>query len=84
MNVVSRILALPHSSAAAERLFSQMKLIKVPTRNKLAVRTVCSILHTKELLKNTTCYNFQPSNNMLNFNNTIDEIKILDNEVRLN
>lgn len=52
------IFCLPHSSAAAERGFSAINLNKTKIRNKLENETLCGILHTKALLKNTNCYNF--------------------------
>lgn len=51
------LLALPHSSAAAERIFSQLTLIKVKTRNRLLVRTC--ILTISPLLSQRTI-NFLP------------------------
>jgi hypothetical protein len=39
------ILCLPHSSAAAERVFSQLSLMKSPIRNRLAITTCSNILH---------------------------------------
>jgi hypothetical protein len=39
------ILCLPHSSAAAERVFSQLSLMKSPIRNRLAITTGSNILH---------------------------------------
>jgi hypothetical protein len=43
------ILCLPHSSAVAERVFSQLSLTKSPIRNRLTI-TTCSknILHLKQ------------------------------------
>lgn len=85
--VVNRVLALPHSSAAAERIFSQLNLIKINTRNKLAVKTVSSLLHTKELLKqncSNLCYNFEPNNNLLNYNHSkIENTEVLNEDVIL-
>lgn len=48
--LVKGIISLPHSSAAAERVFSQLFLLKTKTRNRLDVDTCSSILHTKELV----------------------------------
>lgn len=63
--LVKGILSLPHSSAAAERVFSQLFLLKSKTRNRLDVDTCCSILHVKELLNNDTCFTWTPSADLL-------------------
>jgi hypothetical protein len=48
MTVVKLILSLPHSSAAAERVFSQLSMIKNRLRNRLAITTCSYILALKE------------------------------------
>nr|XP_023013328.1 uncharacterized protein LOC111503289 [Leptinotarsa decemlineata] len=63
--LVKGIISLPHSSAAAERVFSQLFLLKTKTRNRLDVDTCCSILHCKELMNNETCYTWTPSTDLL-------------------
>lgn len=45
--LVSQVISLPHSSAAAKRVFSQLFLIKTKPRNKLDVKTCQSLLCTK-------------------------------------
>lgn len=49
--LVKAVLALPHSSAAAERVFSAQNLNKTKLRNRLKNRTLVSILRTKDWLK---------------------------------
>lgn len=51
-NFISNLLSLPHSSAAAERKFSTLSLIKTKLRNKLEVITVNNIILCKELITN--------------------------------
>ena len=51
MVLVKYILILPHSSAAAERVFSQLNLIKNKLRNRLNILTIASALTIKEALK---------------------------------
>jgi hypothetical protein len=51
MTLVKYILILPHSSAAAERLFSQLNLIKNKLRNRLNILTIASVLAIEEALK---------------------------------
>ncbi|XP_043270179.1 uncharacterized protein [Venturia canescens] len=63
--LVKGLLCLPHSSAAAERVFSQLNLLKNKMRNKLHVDTCESILHAKELLDDKTCHNWQSSQALL-------------------
>jgi len=48
-DLVERISVLPHSSATVERIFSAINLNKTKVRNRLSVRTVSGLLHTKEL-----------------------------------
>lgn len=62
---VFQILCLPHSSAAVERIFSQINLIKTQLRNKLKVKTIEGILYTKSLLRDKNCYDFFITNNMI-------------------
>lgn len=49
--VVSTVLALPHSSAAAERAFSQLALTKTALRNKLSIATCSAILSCKDEMR---------------------------------
>lgn len=63
--LVKGILSLPHSSAAAERVFSQLFLIKNKIRNRLDIGTCESILHTKALLNDDTCYTWVPPSDLL-------------------
>lgn len=60
------ISCLPHSSAAAERLFSQLSLIKTKYRNKLEIDTCDALLLTKQLVnKNTNCFNWTPPDDLV-------------------
>ncbi|KAJ8912030.1 hypothetical protein NQ315_000523 [Exocentrus adspersus] len=45
--LVKGLFSLPHSSASAERVFSQLNLLKTKCRNRLDVSTCESILHAK-------------------------------------
>lgn len=63
--LVKGILCLPHSSAAAERVFSQLNLIKSKIRNRLHVGTCESILHAKEALSNNLCYTWEPQSSLI-------------------
>ncbi|KAG5892418.1 hypothetical protein JTB14_003354 [Gonioctena quinquepunctata] len=51
-------LCLPHSSAAVERVFSQISLNKAKIRNKLQPDTLSAILQSKRYLTNDNCYDF--------------------------
>lgn len=62
---IQGLLSLPHSSAAAERQFSQVSLLKTKIRNRLEVLTLDDILHTKELLGSVNCYDWEPSPTLL-------------------
>ncbi|CAH1099871.1 unnamed protein product [Psylliodes chrysocephalus] len=63
--LVEGLLSLPHSSAAAERMFSQVTLLKTKCRNRLEIETLDSILHVKELLSEQPCYSWEPSVSLL-------------------
>lgn len=63
------ILSLPQSSAATERIFSQLNLIKSKLRSKLHVQTCNSLLLTKEM-SNESCYKWEPSKSLLQRLNT--------------
>lgn len=62
---VAPLLALPHSSATAERTFSDLNLIKSKIRNKLHTATIDSIMTAKEMLNQTTADQFIPFNELL-------------------
>lgn len=62
---VSALLSLPHSSAAAERVFSQLFLIKDKKRNRLEVNTLNAIMSCKELLNGVDCSKWNPSKKLL-------------------
>lgn len=64
-NFIFNLFCLPHSSATVERVFSQVNLNKTKIRNKLSSETLTGILHTKELLKNKTCFNVPIENELL-------------------
>lgn len=44
------LLCLPHSSAAAERVFSFINRMKTKTRNRLTTATISGLLHTRRLM----------------------------------
>lgn len=58
--LIEALLSLPHSSAAAERRFSLVTLLKTKLRNRMEIETLDSILHVKELLNDQFCYNWEP------------------------
>lgn len=66
--LISALLSLPHSSATAERIFSQLNLIKTKLRNRLNVETCSSLIFTKQLLGEFKCYEFEPCDSLLNCN----------------
>ncbi|KAG0420405.1 hypothetical protein HPB47_003508 [Ixodes persulcatus] len=55
---VSAVLCLPHSSAAAERIFSAVNNMKTKQRNRLATSTVSGLLYTKQMLGSSSCFDF--------------------------
>lgn len=62
---VKGIICLPHSSAAAERIFSQLFLLKTKVRNRLNIETCSNILHVKEMISPNECYSWKPSSNLM-------------------
>lgn len=62
---VFNLLSLPHSSASAERIFSQLNLIKNKQRNRLLPETCNALLMAKNLLGNNKCYEWTPEKNLL-------------------
>jgi hypothetical protein len=62
---IFNLFCLPHSSATVERVFSQVNLNKTKIRNRLSPETLSGIMHTKQLLKNRTCFNFSIDNELL-------------------
>lgn len=63
------ILSLPHSSANAERIFSQVNLNKTKTRNRLDTPTLEGLLYTKSMISDSTCFDFQLDRNVLKKHN---------------
>ena len=59
------ILSLPHSSAAAGRVFSQLNLIKDEKRNSLNTTTIDAIMTAKEILEKCDAVNWTPSDSLL-------------------
>ncbi|XP_055585459.1 uncharacterized protein LOC129738300 [Uranotaenia lowii] len=49
--VIPELMCLPHSSAAAERVFSSYNLNKTKTRNRLCTSTMIGILSSKDFIK---------------------------------
>lgn len=68
---ITGLMCLPHSSAAAERVFSQLNLIKTKIRNRLLTETCHALLHTRELLDDSFCFNFKPKMSLLQNNATL-------------
>ena len=59
------LLVLPHSSAAVERIFSQVKLIKTDQRNRLNTNSINGLILTKENGGNTPCFEWEPTKQMI-------------------
>ncbi|KAG5891227.1 hypothetical protein JTB14_004342 [Gonioctena quinquepunctata] len=49
MIIESTVLALPHSSAAAERIFSELNNTKTAIRKRLLMKTCSAILRVKDV-----------------------------------
>jgi hypothetical protein len=61
------LMCLPHSSAAAERAFSMVNLMKTKARNRMGTAVMNSLLGTKMYLKlrKTSCYNFKAPDSLV-------------------
>ncbi|XP_037789945.1 uncharacterized protein LOC119585345 [Penaeus monodon] len=59
------VFGLPHSSAAAERIFSAIKNMKTKQRNSLSTKTLVALLHSRRYLKEDFCFSFPVSNALL-------------------
>ena len=57
------LLVLPHSSASAERVFSQLTLIKTKQRNRIGNELLNSLLTVKCNIR-SPCYDFKPTERM--------------------
>jgi hypothetical protein len=68
--VAQCVMCLPHSSASAERIFSQLNLIKTKTRNRLLIKTCASLLHAKDILRlsGENCFTWKPPKIMHKYN----------------
>lgn len=60
-NFMCTLLALPHSSACVERVFSKVNLVKTKQTNKLLCETVANrILAKQAVAKDGACHRFKP------------------------
>lgn len=64
-NFVFNLFSLPHSSAAVERIFSQINLNKTKIRNRLNTESLNGIMMSKNILKNSNCYNLKVDKELL-------------------
>lgn len=58
------LLGLPHSSAAAERVFSSINRMKTKTRNRLTTTTISGLLHTRRLMNERNCYDMEVTSSL--------------------
>ena len=64
------VLALPHSSASCERVFSKINLTKTRVRNRLVTDTVNALLLSSQCVSVAGgCDKFQPTNQMISLMN---------------
>ena len=71
------LLSLPHSSADAERKFSQINLLKTKQRNSLSTSTIVGLMQSKEYIE-TECYNINISDKLLSYHNSNNMYKKYD------
>lgn len=62
---IGPLLALPHSSANTERIFSQLFVIKNKQRNRLNTQTVNALMAAKELMDGVESSKWTPSNKLI-------------------
>ncbi|KAJ8890329.1 hypothetical protein PR048_009837 [Dryococelus australis] len=63
---VEALLCLPHSSANMEKTYSVVNMIKTKQRNRLSTDTLVGLLHTKRMLKDSKCFDFPISSELVN------------------
>ncbi|KAH6935968.1 hypothetical protein HPB50_011870 [Hyalomma asiaticum] len=56
---MKKLLCLPHSTAAVERVFSQINILKTKQRNRLSTDALCGLLHGKRTLAASSCFSFK-------------------------
>lgn len=83
-DMVKKLLCLPHSTAAVERLFSAINIMKTKLRNKMSTTTIKGNLHTKAEVKE--CYAFNATEVHMkkfnkNFNKKNEAENIEDREI---
>lgn len=66
-NYMIKLCTLPHSSAAAERSFSTMNLIKNKKTNKLVNRTIKGIMLCKDMLREKHATIWEPNEDLLKY-----------------
>ena len=61
------LLALPHSSACVERVFSQVNMVKTKVTNKLSAATVANRLLAKQSISraHANCFSWTPSKSLI-------------------
>lgn len=67
-NFALNVLSLPHSSANAERVFSQVNLLKTKQRNSLSTNTIVGLLHSKSYI-GENCFDVKISKDILSRHN---------------
>ena len=73
---VKKLLCLPHSSAAVERIFSCINLIKTKQRNRLNVSTLAGLLYAKKKINGSSCFTIPIEESVLRkFNQDMYEFK---------
>lgn len=84
-NVAKAVITLPHSSAVAERVFSQTNLTKTKLRNRLHTSTTSALLSAKDYLKFTEsdkkfCFNWEPTQKMIDseFKPNSEDVEVED------
>lgn len=67
---MTSLLSLPHSSAAVERIFSSINIIKTKQRNQLSTDTIEGLLYTKYWIGSTPCFELELNSSILKNMNT--------------
>lgn len=60
------LMSLPHSSAAAERIFSLVTNIKTKNRSRLQTETLNGLIRSKCMLQDKSCQTWEPSQEIIN------------------
>lgn len=70
MTLIQKLLCLPHSSAAAERVFSRINNMKTKERSSVNTKSLVGLLHAKRQISRSACYKLPVKKSHMDLFNT--------------